>query len=54
MKQVSVLSWEDIAKGLSAMGGALTELSLSIGILSKLGKGKSLFVSASMLMQFKV
>lgn len=49
MKQVSVLSWEDIAKGLSAMGGALTELSLSIGILSKLGKGKSLFVSASML-----
>lgn len=49
MKQVSVLSWKDIAKGLSAMGGALTELSLSIGILSKLGKGKSLFVSASML-----
>lgn len=49
IKQVSVLSWEDIAKGLSAMGGALTELSLSIGILSKLGKGKSLFVSASML-----
>lgn len=49
MKQVSVLSWEDIAKGLSAMGGALTELSVSIGILGKLGKGKSLFASTSIL-----
>ena len=49
MKQVSVLSWEDIAKGLSAMGGALTELSASIGVLSKLGKGKSLFASTSIL-----
>ena len=49
MKQVSVLSWEDIVKGLSAMGAAFTELSLSIGLLSKLGKSKSLFASASIL-----
>ena len=49
MKQVSALSWEDMAKGLSAMGGALTEISVSIGILSKLGKGKSLFASTSIL-----
>lgn len=49
LKAISVLSWEDIVKGLTAMGVALTELSLSIGILSKLGKSTSIFAGASIL-----
>ena len=36
------LSWSEVARGLTAMGGALTELSVISGILGKLGGLKSL------------
>ena len=38
LKDVSLLSWEEIAKGLASMGGALTER----GILGKVAKSKGL------------
>lgn len=42
LKDVSLLSWEEIAKGLASMGGALTELGLVSGILGKVAKSKGL------------
>lgn len=43
------MSWEEIARGLAAMGGALTELTASVSVLGKFGGIKSLFGSASIL-----
>ena len=43
------MSWEEIARGLTAMGGALTELTASVSVLGKFGGIKSLFGSASIL-----
>lgn len=37
LKKLGGLSWEEIGKGLSAMGGALGELTIALGVLSKLG-----------------
>ena len=41
----SSFSWDEIGRGLSAMGGALLELSLSLSMLSKIGGGGSLLGS---------
>ena len=43
------MSWEEIGRGLTAMGGALTELTASVSVLGKFGGIKSLFGSASIL-----
>lgn len=43
------LSWEEIAKGLIAMGGALTELVAALGILQKVAGFKSLLGSVGIL-----
>lgn len=45
----SGLSWGEIARGLTAMGGALTELTLVLAVMSKVGGGKSLIGAASLL-----
>ncbi len=37
LKKFGQLSWEKIKKGLSAMGGALGEFTITLGILSKVG-----------------
>ena len=47
--EFSGLSWEEIAKGLVAMGGALAELVAVIAVLGKVGGGSSLLGSASLL-----
>lgn len=36
LKRLGGLSWEEIGKGLTAMGGALTELGVVVGLLGKL------------------
>lgn len=36
LADIGALSWEEIGKGLAGMGGALTELSLAVGLLGKL------------------
>ena len=43
------LSWEEIGRGLAAMGGALGELVAAIGILSKVGGGGSILGSVGIL-----
>ena len=45
----SSLSWEEIGRGLTGMGGALAELVASIAILSKVGGAGSIFGAASVL-----
>lgn len=45
----SGLSWEEISKGLSGMGGALGELTIALSILSKAGGGGALLGSAAIL-----
>lgn len=37
MSKFSALSWSEISRGLAAMGGALTELVISLKVLSKVG-----------------
>lgn len=37
LERLGILSWEEIGKGLTTMGGALTELTISLGVLSKVG-----------------
>ena len=43
----SGLSWEEIGKGLTAMGGALAELVVSLSVLSKIGGGGALLGSGA-------
>lgn len=43
LKKFGEMSWEEIARGLVGMGGALTELVAAVSILDKFGGGKSLF-----------
>ena len=43
------MSWSEIRRGLSAMGGALGELVGTIAILNKVGGGKSLLASVGLL-----
>ena len=49
IKKFADMTWEEIGKGLSAMGGALGELVASISILNKFGGGKSIFGSIGIL-----
>ena len=44
----AVLSWEEIARGLTAMGGALIELSAAMAVMSKVGGARSLAGAVSM------
>ena len=37
LKQLGSMSWDEIGRGLSAMGGALAEFTAALGILSKVG-----------------
>lgn len=41
------MSWDEIKRGLSGMGGALTELTVSIGVLGKIGGFSSLLGSGA-------
>lgn len=49
MSKFSSLSWDEISRGLAAMGGALGELVASLSILSKVGGGGSLLGSVGIL-----
>ena len=49
LSKFSNLSWDEIARGLSAMGGALGELVASLAILSKVGGGGSILGSVGIL-----
>ena len=42
LSNFSSLSWDEIGRGLTAMGGALAELTVSVSLLSKFGSGKAL------------
>lgn len=43
------MSWDEIIRGLAAMGGALAELVVAVSVLGKFGGGKSLFGSVAIL-----
>lgn len=47
LKKVSKLSWTDIQKGLASMGGALAELTITLGVLSEVGGFSSIFAAGS-------
>ena len=49
LQKFSGLSWDEIARGLTSMGGALAEFVIALKALSKFGGGKSLAGSASLL-----
>ena len=49
LQKFSGLSWDEIARGLTGMGGALAEFVITLKALSKFGGGKSLTGSASLL-----
>lgn len=53
MKDLSTMSWKQIGKGLSAMGGALLEMSLVMRIMGKISGGKSLAGALSILIVSK-
>lgn len=49
LKEFSGLSWDEIARGLVGMGGALAELTAVVSVLGKYGKGGSILGSSSIL-----
>ena len=49
LEKLGKLSWEEIGRGLSAMGGALTEMVAVIALLGKCAKGSSLAGAISIL-----
>ena len=49
LQKFSGLSWDEIARGLTGMGGALAEFVITLKALIKFGGGKSLAGSASLL-----
>lgn len=49
LKKFAKMSWEEIGRGLSAMGGALGEFVIALGVLSKVGGGGSLLGSVGIL-----
>ena len=49
LQKFSGLSWDEIARGLTGMGGALAEFVITLKALSKFGGGKSLAGSTSLL-----
>lgn len=52
LKQLGSMSWEEIGKGLSAMGGAIAEMGTVIGLLGRFGKN-NLSASVSMVLTAK-
>ena len=52
LKKLGNMSWEQIGKGLSAMGGALTEMGTATGLLGRFGKN-NLSASISMVLTAK-
>lgn len=46
---IGKLSWDEVARGLVGMGGALAEVSVVTSILGKFGKGKSIIGAISMI-----
>ena len=46
LKSLSELSWDDIGRGLAAMGGALGEFTIALSVLSKVGGGGALLGGA--------
>ena len=49
MTKMAGLSWSEIARGLTGMGGALTELVATLAVLSKIGGKSSILSSVSIL-----
>ncbi len=49
LTKFSGMSWDEIGRGLSAMGGALGELVIAIAALNKFGGGRSIFGSIGIL-----
>lgn len=49
LSSFSQLSWDEIARGLTAMGGALAELVISLSVLSKVGGGGAFLGASSIL-----
>ena len=49
LKRLGDLKWDEIGRGLSAMGGALLELSLAVGVLGKLTGFSGLIGAGSLL-----
>ena len=50
LKNVGMLSWEQIAKGLAGIGGALGEITLTVGLLGKFTSMSSVVGAAAILM----
>lgn len=49
LKKFGGMSWDEIGRGLTAMGGALGEVTLVLGLLSKIGGFSSLFAAGAIL-----
>lgn len=49
LKKFGTMSWGNITQGLAGMGGALLELSITLGVLKKVGGFKSILGSTSLL-----
>ena len=49
LKSFATMNWDEIGRGLSAMGGALGELAAALAILSKVGGGGALLGSVGIL-----
>ena len=49
LKRLGELSWDEIGRGLGAMGGALTEFTVALGVLSKVGGSGTIFGAAGLL-----
>ncbi len=49
LEKIGYMSWDEIAKGLVGMGGALTELSLAAGLLGKLAGFSGIIGAATIL-----
>lgn len=53
LERLGILTWTEIAHGLTAMGGALGEFVISLGVLQKVAGFKSIFSSGSILIATK-
>lgn len=49
LQKFATLSWDEIARGLTGMGGALVEFVAALSLMNKFGGGKSLFSSTALL-----
>ncbi len=53
LQKFATLSWSEIGRGLTAMGGALAELVASVSVLGKFGGGKSILGAVGILIVVK-